>query len=59
MPIDDLMITIQHQPIPVHTVSISASSEFILEIDIEKAFVEMGLDAQWQNEVQVQVYFGT
>lgn len=51
------MATIQGQPIPPHTVIVSKTSSHVLEIDIETAWKEMGLDAGWSNEVEVKVYF--
>jgi hypothetical protein len=59
MTIDDFMVTIQEKPIPPSTVSVSPVSEFVLEIDVERAFKEMNLDTQWYNEVEVKIYFTT
>ncbi|KAK7223724.1 hypothetical protein V2G26_011727 [Clonostachys chloroleuca] len=59
MTIDDFMVTIQEKPIPPSTVSSSSVSEFVLEIDVERAFKEMKLDTQWYNEVEVKIYFTT
>ncbi|KAI0882239.1 glycoside hydrolase family 36 protein [Annulohypoxylon maeteangense] len=52
----DFMATIQGEPIPPHTVTINADSDRVLNIDIEKAWKEMGLEAGWANEVEVKVY---
>ncbi|KAL2180522.1 glycoside hydrolase family 36 protein [Thermothelomyces heterothallicus CBS 202.75] len=54
---DDFMVTIRGQPIPPHTVSVSRQDERVLEVDIETAWTEMGLESGWANEVQVKVYF--
>ncbi|KAI9171730.1 Inosine-5'-monophosphate dehydrogenase [Paramyrothecium foliicola] len=51
---DDFMITIQGQPIPVHTVKKSLSDEHVLEVDVEQAWVEMNLKSGWSNEVEVK-----
>ena len=53
---DDFLVTILGSTIPVHTVSISTISENILEVDVERAWKEMGLYSGWQNEVAVQVF---
>jgi hypothetical protein len=50
------MITIQGKVLPVHTISISKVSEFVLEIDVEKAWAEMELESGWSNEVEVKIY---
>lgn len=51
------MITIQGEPIPVHTVSVDEGDEHVLNVDIETAWKEMGLQSGWSNEVQVKIYF--
>jgi hypothetical protein len=53
---DSLMMTIQGKVLPIHTVSISKASNFVLEIDVENAWKEMGLDSGWSNEVEVKIY---
>lgn len=53
---DDFIVTIQGQAIPPHTVSINKTSNSILEIDVEKAWNELGLKPGWSNEVEVKVY---
>jgi hypothetical protein len=50
------MVTIQEMGIPVETVSFSNSDKHVLEIDVEKAWNEMGLKSGWSNEVEVKVY---
>ncbi|KAH6650572.1 glycoside hydrolase superfamily [Chaetomium tenue] len=54
---DDFMVTIQGQPIPPHTASVSKQDGHVLDVDIETAWNEMGLESGWANEVQVKVYF--
>ncbi|GAB1310561.1 Raffinose synthase Sip1 [Madurella fahalii] len=54
---DDFMVTIQGQPIPPHTVSVNEGDRHLLNVDIETAWREMGLESGWANEVQVKVYF--
>jgi len=52
----DFLITIQEKVIPVHTVAISAVDQYVLEIDIGKAWKEMGLESRWSNDVEVKVH---
>jgi hypothetical protein len=54
---DDFMVTIQGQPIPPHTVSVNEGDQHVLDVDIESAWQEMGLESGWANEVEVKVYF--
>ena len=51
------MVTIQGQPIPPHTVTKSGEDQQVLEINVEAAWEEMGLNAGWSNEVELKVYF--
>jgi len=53
---DKLMITIQGKVFPIHTISVSKVSEYVLEIDVETAWKEMDLDSGWSNEVEVKIY---
>ena len=53
----DFIATIREQPIPPHTVAISKIDSHVLEIDIERAWKEMGLESGWSNEVEVKLYF--
>jgi hypothetical protein len=53
---DSLMITIQGKVLPIHTITVSKVSEFVLEIDVEKAWKEMELESRWSNEVEVKIY---
>lgn len=52
------MITIQAKPIPRQTVKVSAVSENVLEIDVEKAWEEMCLESGWSNEAEVKINLG-
>lgn len=54
---DEFMVTIQGQPLPPHTVSLNKADEHVLDVDIETAWNEMGLESGWANEVEVKVYF--
>ncbi|KAL2016362.1 hypothetical protein VTK56DRAFT_3820 [Thermocarpiscus australiensis] len=54
---DDFMVTIQGQPIPAHTVSVDKGDGHVLDVDIEAAWKEMGLESGWANEVEVKIYF--
>ncbi len=53
---DSMLIIIQGKVLPVHTISVSNVSKFVLEIDIEKAWNELDLESGWSNEVEVKVY---
>jgi hypothetical protein len=51
-----MLITILGDVIPRHTVSVSKSDQKVLEIDLQTAWKEMGLDSGWSNEVAVKIY---
>ncbi|KAF4963939.1 hypothetical protein FSARC_8074 [Fusarium sarcochroum] len=53
----DFLITIQEKVIPLRTVAISKADDHVLEIDIGKAWKELGLESRWSNDVEVKVYF--
>ncbi|KAL8820556.1 MAG: hypothetical protein Q9191_007492 [Dirinaria sp. TL-2023a] len=53
---DHFIILIYNQAIPVHTVSLSKTSTSVLEIDIKRAWDEMGLDSAWNNELSVDIF---
>lgn len=55
----DFMATMQDKPVPRHCVSISRQSECVLEVDVEAAWNEMGLDSGRGDEVEVTVTFDT
>lgn len=52
---EKFLIMILGRAIPFHVVKKSEASESLLEIDIEQAWKEMGLDSGWSNEVTVEV----
>ncbi|KAK3987768.1 putative galactinol--sucrose galactosyltransferase 6 [Cladorrhinum sp. PSN332] len=54
---DEFMVTIQGSPLPPHTVSVNEKDDHVLDVDIETAWEEMGLESGWANEVEVKVYF--
>ncbi|KAK4167262.1 putative galactinol--sucrose galactosyltransferase 6 [Cladorrhinum sp. PSN259] len=54
---DEFMVTIQGQPLPPHTVTVNEKDNQVLNVDIETAWKEMGLESGWANEVEVKVYF--
>lgn len=53
---EHFLVTIHNRAIPVHTVRVSETSPFVLEIDLETAWKEMSLDSGWSNEVGVDVF---
>ncbi|MCJ1471972.1 hypothetical protein MMC13_000616 [Lambiella insularis] len=53
---DDFLAMILGKAVPLHTVSKSASSDYLLEIDVERAWKEMKLYSAWNNEVTVEVF---
>ncbi|KFY05577.1 hypothetical protein V491_09093, partial [Pseudogymnoascus sp. VKM F-3775] len=48
-----ILVTIRGQVIPFASVSINADSPHVLEIDVQRAWTELGLKAGYSNEVQV------
>lgn len=52
----DFMVTIQGNPIPRHTVSVSKDDKHVLEVDVERAWKERELSSGWSNEVEVKIY---
>ena len=54
---NDLMITIHNRPIPVYTVSRSEQSQEVLEVDFDRAWRDMELEAGWSNEIQLKISF--
>ncbi|KAJ5014634.1 putative galactinol--sucrose galactosyltransferase 6 [Colletotrichum sp. SAR 10_99] len=54
---DDFLVTIKNSVIPVSAVSVCKNDDKVLEIDIEKAWEEMGLHPGWSNEVEMTVTF--
>ncbi|KAK3711661.1 hypothetical protein LTR37_009437 [Vermiconidia calcicola] len=54
----DFMIVMYGKVVPLHCVRKSEKSDDVLEIDVERAWKEMGLEAGWSNEVSVEVFVG-
>ncbi|KZF26253.1 glycoside hydrolase family 36 protein [Xylona heveae TC161] len=52
---DDFMVLILGRAIPAHTVKADVTTN-VLEIDVEKAWTEMGLSSGWSNEVGVEMF---
>ncbi|EGX91271.1 raffinose synthase Sip1 [Cordyceps militaris CM01] len=52
---DNFMVTIFGHPVPRHTVRVSSSADTVLEVDVEAAWKELGLDSGWSNELEVTV----
>ncbi|EPE27416.1 (Trans)glycosidase [Glarea lozoyensis ATCC 20868] len=53
---DRMMATISGKVVPVHTMSVSSTSKYVLEIDVEKAWKELDLEAGWSNEVEIKIH---
>ena len=54
----EFMILISGKPVPFHTVTKSSVSDCVLEIDVQRAWKEMGLSSGWSNEAGLDVLFG-
>ncbi|OAA61571.1 raffinose synthase Sip1 [Cordyceps fumosorosea ARSEF 2679] len=52
---DNFMVTIFGHPVPRHTVRVSPAAESVLEVDVQTAWTELGLDSGWSNELEVTV----
>lgn len=50
-----MLITILGRVIPLHTVSIDPARP-VLQVDLERAWIEMELDGGWSNEVPVEIF---
>ena len=51
-----MMITMSGKVVPVSTVKISHVDAHVLEVDVERAWKELDLEAGWSNEVEVKIY---
>lgn len=51
----DFMVVIFGKPIPVDCVK-KSGSERVLEVDVQRAWKEMGEDAGWSNEVSLEIF---
>ncbi|TDZ40290.1 putative galactinol--sucrose galactosyltransferase 6 [Colletotrichum spinosum] len=54
---DHFLVTIQSRVIPKEACAISKTCENVLEIDVERAWKEMGLHPGWSNEVELVATF--
>ncbi|KAJ3488872.1 hypothetical protein NLG97_g6108 [Lecanicillium saksenae] len=52
---DNFMVSIFGHPVPRHTVKISSSADSVLEVDVQTAWKELGLDSGWSNELEVTI----
>jgi hypothetical protein len=52
---DDFFAVLFGIPIPSHCVGVSEKEENVLELDLARAWREMGQKASWSNEVAVEV----
>ena len=53
--VDDVLVLVQGRVVPVHTVRIQEQAP-VLEVDVERAWDEMGLEAGWSNELKVELF---
>ena len=53
---ESLMVMIFSKPIPLHCVRVNEVCEKVLEVDVERAWKELGEDAGWSNEVSVEMF---
>lgn len=53
---DDFMVLIHGKPVPVGCVTVNEKCGKVLEVDVERAWKEMGEEAGWSNEVSVEVF---
>lgn len=51
---DDVLVMVSEKVVPMHTVTIAEQAP-VLEVDVEAAWDEMGLEAGWSNEVRMLV----
>ena len=51
---DDVLVLISEKVVPMRTVTIAEQAP-VLQVDVEKAWEEMGLEAGWSNEIRVLV----
>lgn len=52
---DDVMVLLSGRAVPLYTVT-AGEEGAVLEIDIKRAWEEMGLEAGWGNEIGVEVF---
>lgn len=55
----DFMVTIQGEPVPWHTISLSSGSDLVFQVDVDRAWYELDAHSGWNNDVRIQVSFST
>jgi hypothetical protein len=53
---NDFMVMIHGKPVPVDCVKVNEVCGKVLEVDVERAWKEMGEEAGWSNEVSLEVF---
>jgi hypothetical protein len=53
---EDFMVLIHGRPVPVGCVKVNDVCGKVLEVDVERAWREMGEEAGWSNEVSLEVF---
>lgn len=53
---DDFMVMIHGRSVPVGCVRVNGVCGKVLEVDVERAWKEMGEEAGWSNEVSLEVF---
>jgi len=53
---EDFMVLLEGKAVSVEKIKKSAACAYVLEVDVEGAWREMGLKAGWSNEVGVEVF---
>ena len=51
-----MLVIILGKVIPVHCLKISKADDRVLEIDVQRAWKELGLESKYNNEVGVKVF---
>lgn len=53
---EDFMVMIFGQPVPFGCVKVNEVCGKVLEVDVQRAWAEMGEEAGWSNEVSVEIF---
>jgi hypothetical protein len=53
---EDFMVIMFGRPVPIGCVGVSKTCGKVLEVDVERAWKEMGLESGWSNEVSLEVF---
>jgi hypothetical protein len=53
---ENLMVIMYGSPVPLGCVGVSKTCGKVLEVDVGRAWKEMGLDSGWSNEVSLEVF---